>query len=239
MSDNGRGSVEIRQIRTAGGGVHVADRPGDEPALVLMHGFPDDSRIYNRLLSWLAPRRVVAFDFLGYGRSERAPAEVLGAADPLNQLRTVLDALDIETAGLVAHDASGPVAIDFALSASERVGQLVLLNTYYGHAPTLRLPEMIRLLADPALTPLADAMMQDPDQRCGYSATRPASSALIPLIATVSGRSRSRHSSLATQTSRMRWWPSEPGPQRSLGPSTPRTTGSPRGSSAPPIFLSC
>jgi pimeloyl-ACP methyl ester carboxylesterase len=155
----------IGQIPTAGGGVYVDDRPGDEPALVLMHGFPDDSRIYNRLLSWLAPRRVVAFDFLGYGRSERAPADVLGAADHVNQLRTVLDALDIETATLVAHDASGPVAIDFVLSAPERVGQLVLLNTYYGHAPTLRLPEMIRLLADPALNPLADAMLQDPDQR--------------------------------------------------------------------------
>jgi pimeloyl-ACP methyl ester carboxylesterase len=165
MSNHDRGSVVTRQIRTAGGGVHVADRPGDEPALVLMHGFPDDSRIYNRLLSWLAPRRVVAFDFLGYGRSERPPADVLGAADPVNQLRTVLDALDIETASLVAHDASGPVAIDFALSAPDRVGQLVLLNTYYGHAPTLRLPEMIRLLADPALHALADAMMQDPDQR--------------------------------------------------------------------------
>jgi pimeloyl-ACP methyl ester carboxylesterase len=122
MSDNGRGSVVTRQIPTAGGGVHVADRPGDELALVLMHGFPDDSRIYNRLLFWLAPRRVVAFDFLGYGRSERALADVLGAADHVNQLRTVLDALDIETASLVAHDASGPVATDFALSAPERVG---------------------------------------------------------------------------------------------------------------------
>jgi pimeloyl-ACP methyl ester carboxylesterase len=129
MSDNGRGSVVTRQIPTAGGGVNIADRPGDEPALVLLHGFPDDSRIYQRLLSFLAPRRVVAFDFLGYGRSERAPADALGAADHVNRLRTVLDARDIETASLVAHDASGPVAIDFALSTPERVGQLVLLNT--------------------------------------------------------------------------------------------------------------
>ena len=45
------------------------------------------------------------------------------------------------------------------------VGQLILLNTYYGHAPALRLPEMIRLLADPDMTPLADAMLKDPDQR--------------------------------------------------------------------------
>ena len=37
------------------------------------------------------------------------------------------------------------------------VGQLILLNTYYGRAPALRLPEMISLLAD--------AMLNDPDQR--------------------------------------------------------------------------
>src|SRR5262249_4236494 len=45
------------------------------------------------------------------------------------------------------------------------VGQLILLNTYYGNAPELRLPEMIRLLADPAFTPLADAMIGEPGQR--------------------------------------------------------------------------
>ena len=66
---------------------------------------------------------------------------------------------------MVAHDALGPDAIAFALAEPGRVGQIILLNTYYGHAPALRLPEMIRLLADPALTPLADALMDDPNQR--------------------------------------------------------------------------
>jgi pimeloyl-ACP methyl ester carboxylesterase len=60
---------------------------------------------------------------------------------------------------LVGHDAGGPDAIDYAVGERGRVEQLVLLNTYYGHAPTLRLPEAIRLLADPNLTPLADAML--------------------------------------------------------------------------------
>jgi pimeloyl-ACP methyl ester carboxylesterase len=165
MPDNDRRGLISRQLDTSCGGLHVADQPGVEPALVLMHGFPDDSRIYNRLISLLAPRRAVTFDLLGYGRSDRVPANVLDPADHVNQLRTLLDVLGIETASLVAHDASGPVAIDFALSAPERVGRLVLLNTYYGHAPTLRLPEMIRLLADPALIPLADAMLEDPNQR--------------------------------------------------------------------------
>ena len=164
MADASR-DVTTRQIPTAMGLLYVADHPGDGPALVLMHGFPDDSRIYNRLVPRRSPRRAVAFDFLGYGASDRPQT---GAADPaghLHQLGAVLDELGIETAVLVAHDASGPVAIDYALTAPDRVGQLILLNTYYGHAPALRLPEMIRLLADPDMTPLADAMLKDPDQR--------------------------------------------------------------------------
>jgi 2-hydroxy-6-oxonona-2,4-dienedioate hydrolase len=157
--------VTIRQVPTAMGRLQVADHPGDEPALVLMHGFPDDSRIYNLLVPLLSPRRAVAFDFLGYGGSDRTPAGAAGPAGHLHQLGAVLDGLGIETAVLVGHDASGPVAIDYALNAPDRVGQLILLNTYYGHAPALRLPEMIRLLADPDMTPLADAMLDDPDQR--------------------------------------------------------------------------
>ena len=164
MADASRDAT-TRQVSTAMGRLHVADHAGDEPALVLMHGFPDDSRIYNRLVPLLSPRRAVAFDFLGYGGSDRPRTGTLDSAGHVHQLGAVLDELGIETAVLVGHDASGPVAIDYALTAPERVGKLILLNTYYGHAPALRVPEMIRLLADPDMTPLADAMLNDPGQR--------------------------------------------------------------------------
>lgn len=152
-------------VRTPRGQLHVVDRPGDEPALVLMHGFPDDSRIYDRLVPLLDPRRVVAFDFLGYGRSDRSEAIPDEVPDRQQELAAVLDGLGLDRVTLVAHDASGPVAIDYALSEPHRVGHIVLLDTYYGHAATLRLPEMIRLFADQQLAPLADAMVADPDQR--------------------------------------------------------------------------
>jgi pimeloyl-ACP methyl ester carboxylesterase len=46
--------------------VYVRDYPGEEPALVLMHGFPDNLHLYDRLVPRLnPPRRVVTFDFLG------------------------------------------------------------------------------------------------------------------------------------------------------------------------------
>jgi pimeloyl-ACP methyl ester carboxylesterase len=130
-----------------------------------MHGFPDDSHIYDRLIPLLAPRRAVALDWLGYGRSERVTLSPWDATDHHRTLRAVLDALELEHVTLVGHDASGPDAIHCALGDPDRVERLILLNTYYGHAPMLRLPELIWLLADHHLAPLADAMMDDPAQR--------------------------------------------------------------------------
>ncbi len=154
-----------RTVLTPGGRLHVTDYPGASPPLVLLHGFPDDSRIYDRLAPLLPPRRAVALDWLGYGRSDRAEPGSSHGVHHQQELRALLDSLDLDQVALVSHDASGPDAIEFALNEPGRVGHLVLLNTYYGHAPALRLPEMIRLLADPGLTPLADAMMGELGQR--------------------------------------------------------------------------
>jgi pimeloyl-ACP methyl ester carboxylesterase len=152
-------------VPTPRGSLHVTDQPGEEPALILMHGFPDDSHIYDRLVPLLAPRRAVTFDFLGYGRSDRSEASAGDVANHHQDLAAVVDSLGVEQVALVAHDASGPVAIDYAINEPDRVSHLVLLNTYYGHAPMLRLPEMIRLFADEHFAPLADALVADPDQR--------------------------------------------------------------------------
>jgi haloalkane dehalogenase len=165
-----------RMVPAPGGRLYVRDHPGQDPPLVLLHGFPDDSRIYDRLVPLLAPRRAVAIDWLGYGRSDRAqPDPPDHAPHHQQQLRAVLDALQLDRVALVGHDAGGPDAIDYALGQPGRVAQLILLNTYYGHAPTLRLPEAIRLLADPTLAPLADAMLEDPNLRrwlLGHTARR-------------------------------------------------------------------
>jgi len=148
-----------------GGHLYVRDHPGRTPAIVAMHGFPDDSRIYDRLIGPLDPQRVVTFDWIGYGRSSRRNSGASSAINRQQELLAVFDALKLERAVLVGHDASGPEAVQFALAHPERVARLVLLNTYYGRRPNLRLPEMIALMADPALTPLTDALVDDPNQR--------------------------------------------------------------------------
>jgi haloalkane dehalogenase len=154
-----------RHVETPNGMVFVREIAGDDPPIVLMHGFPDDHNIYEQLLPLLSPRRAVAFDWHGYGRSERTELGGFSLKEHAFELEALLEQLEIDRAVLVGHDASGPDAVSFAVAHPDRVAHLVLLNTVFGHQPSQKLPEMIRLLADPDLIPLVDAMISDDAQR--------------------------------------------------------------------------
>ena len=136
--------------------LHVREYPGEEPAIVLLHGFPDNLHLYDRLFPYLSPpRRVVAFDFLGWGASDKPSGYPYTAAGQTGDLDAVLSQLRLPQVLLVAHDASGPPAIDWALGHPDRVAGLVLLNTYYCAMPTLRPPEAIFLFSTPVVRNLA------------------------------------------------------------------------------------
>jgi haloalkane dehalogenase len=145
-----------------GSNIYVRHYAGTGPAFVMMHGFPDNLHIYDRLIPALPDRQVITFDFLGWGASDKPTDYPYTSKQQEGELQAVLAALQIDQIIPVAHDASGPVAINWALDHPERVSALVLLNTYYGQAPTLRFPEFISLFADPAYVALSRAMAQDP-----------------------------------------------------------------------------
>ena len=112
--------------------IYVREYPGEGPAIVLMHGFPDNLHLYDRLVPWLAPsRRVVTFDSLGWGESDKPVGYPYTASNQTGDLDAVIEQLTLEQVVLVAHDASGPPAIDWALAHPDRVAALVLLNTYF------------------------------------------------------------------------------------------------------------
>ena len=130
--------------------LYVRDYPGSEPAIILMHGFPDNLHLYDRLVPELASRRVVAFDFLGWGKSDKPAGYPYTASNQTGDLAAVIEHLQLVSVVLVAHDASGPPAIDWALDHPEHVSALVLLNTYYCRMPgRLRPPEAIWLFSTP------------------------------------------------------------------------------------------
>jgi haloalkane dehalogenase len=121
-----------------------------------MHGFPDNLHLYDRLVSHLSPPRLtVAFDFLGWGASDKPEDYPNAATNHVMELDAVVDQLKLERVVLTAHDASGLPAIDWALANPKRVAGLVLLNTYYCAMPTLRAPEAIWLFSTPLVRSIA------------------------------------------------------------------------------------
>lgn len=143
-------------------GISARHFAGAGPAFVFMHGFPDNLHIYDRLIPYLYGREVITFDFLGWGDSDKPMGYSYTSKEQEGDLQAVLDALGVEQVVLVPHDASGPVAINWALDHPERVAALALLNTYYAQAPALRFPPFIHLFADPAYAALTRAMVQEP-----------------------------------------------------------------------------
>jgi pimeloyl-ACP methyl ester carboxylesterase len=145
-------------VRRNGHRLYVRDYGGTEPAIVLMHGFPDNLHLYDGLVPQLnPPRRVVTFDFLGWGRSDKPAGYPYTATNQTGDLNAVMGDLGLDQMILVAHDASGPPAIDWALDNPKRVSALVLLNTYYCRMRRLRPPEAIWLFSTPLVREVARA----------------------------------------------------------------------------------
>src|SRR5215212_791603 len=135
--------------------IYAREYEGEEPAVVLMHGFPANLHLYDRLVPHLSGRRVVVFDFLGWGGSDKPEGYPYTADNQTRDLDAVIGNLGLKEVVLVAHDASGPPAIDWALAHPDRVAALVLLNTYYGRTLAARPPEAIFLFSTPVLRNVA------------------------------------------------------------------------------------
>ncbi len=133
---------------------------------MLLHGFPDNLQIYDRLVPVLvgAGHRVITFDFLGFGASDKPAGYDYSFEQQLGDLEAVVGFLKLDRIVPVGHDAGGVAAINFTLCNPGRVGKLCLLNTFYGDTPSLRMPELIELFATPSLKAFAEAMASDPKQ---------------------------------------------------------------------------
>jgi haloalkane dehalogenase len=75
------------------GGVYARDYAGAGPAFVLMHGFPDNLHIWDDLIPYLVAsgRRVVTFDFLGFGASDTPSGATYSFKQQLGDLEAVVE----------------------------------------------------------------------------------------------------------------------------------------------------
>ncbi len=109
-------------IETAGG-VLNAVHAGAGPALLLLHGWTLDHRMWRPQMAALAARfHVIALDRRGFGRSTAPPCVAREASDVVR----VLDHFGIERAVILGMSQAGRVALDAALRFPPRVRALVL-----------------------------------------------------------------------------------------------------------------
>lgn len=107
--------------------------------MLLLHSSVADLRMWDPQWPALtAAHRGVRVDFRGYGGTAPAAESYRDADD----LRDLLDALDIARTPVVGASYGGRVAVEFAVAYPDRVSQLILLCPgYRGLAPTLAAEE--------------------------------------------------------------------------------------------------
>jgi pimeloyl-ACP methyl ester carboxylesterase len=96
-----------------GHSIHVHRRSGDDPLLVLLHGFPSSSYDFRHLIPLLGENALLAFDFLGFGLSDkprRHRYSLFGQADLCEEL--IRRHFPGRPAFLVAHDMGTSVATE-------------------------------------------------------------------------------------------------------------------------------
>lgn len=110
---------------------------GSGPAVLMLHGFPQDKDCWSPLAEQVvaAGYRVVAFDQRGYSPGARPTQTSDYTLDHLtDDAIGVLDALGIERAHVVGHDWGGAVAWAFTARAPERMLSLTVLSTPHPRA---------------------------------------------------------------------------------------------------------
>ena len=109
-------------------------RQGSGPALILLHGWPEFSRIWRHNIAPLAERfDVVAPDLRGFGDSDKPEGGAANYALDLmaEDIRALADALSFGRFGLVAHDVGAYVAQEVARRWPERLTGLFFFDCPY------------------------------------------------------------------------------------------------------------
>jgi pimeloyl-ACP methyl ester carboxylesterase len=130
-------------VKLAGGVTGVLERPGarlvyevagDGPAVVLIHGFGLDMRMWDPQIGPLAARfRVVRYDCRGFGAS--GPFDSGVPYTHAGDLVALLDHLGIGDAVLAGLSFGGRVVLQAALAAPDRVRGLALLDAVLDGVP--------------------------------------------------------------------------------------------------------
>jgi pimeloyl-ACP methyl ester carboxylesterase len=117
--------ASVGEVEVEGGTLLIATA-GDGPALILLHGWTLDHRMWEPQLAALGTHyRLIMIDRRGFGRATAPPDLAAEATD----IATVANALGINSFALAGLSQGAAVALDFAIRFPARVSALVLSGT--------------------------------------------------------------------------------------------------------------
>jgi cis-3-alkyl-4-acyloxetan-2-one decarboxylase len=138
---------ESRFLDADGVRLHYVDEgPADAPPLLFVHGNPTWSYMWRRPIAELSSKghRCVAFDHMGFGRSDKPPQlSAYSLERHVGNALALVDALDLTGVTLVAHDWGGPIGLGALLQRADRLRRVVLMNTWAWELPSF-LPPFLR-----------------------------------------------------------------------------------------------
>lgn len=115
--------------------VHYLDVGTGERSLLCLHGEPTWSYLYRKMIPPFvaAGYRVIAPDFIGFGRSDKPVQDEVYSFDfHRNMLLSLIEKLNLSNIALVVQDWGGLLGLTVPMEMPERFERLLIMNTALG-----------------------------------------------------------------------------------------------------------
>jgi haloalkane dehalogenase len=115
---------------TSAGEMHYLDEGAGDP-IVMVHGNPSWSFEFRNLIKIFSPtHRCIAPDHLGFGLSDKPEDWSYLPKAHADNLKALLNSLDLRNITLVVGDWGGPIGLSYALLDPARIKNILITNTW-------------------------------------------------------------------------------------------------------------
>lgn len=131
--------------------MHVVEWPGEEPAVVIVHGSGGHGSWFTAWGELLSPDvRIVAVDLRGHGYSDKPPSGY-GVDDHVHDLLELITALGLVRPIVLGHSLGGSIATFVAETAGDAIGGLILLDACVGDRAFIQSASLVQNAIGPTL----------------------------------------------------------------------------------------
>lgn len=113
------------------GRMHYVDEGESGHAIVMVHGNPEWSFAYRRLIKYFSKKfRCIAPDHIGFGLSDKPENWDYLPEEHASNFESLMNHLDVPSITLVVGDWGGPIGLSYAVKYPEKIRSIVITNTW-------------------------------------------------------------------------------------------------------------